>query len=88
MHPAPFPRFDDDVDRAHRVDERGHRYLFDLLTPRAQELAKPGFGKIAAVGHRSSQVSWGQRPERRQLLSVIGEIDFVLRPGDHSHPPR
>ncbi len=68
MHPAPLLRFDDHVDRAHRVDERRHGHLVDLLTPRAQELAKAGFGRIVALDHRSSQVTRGSAPNGGNYL--------------------
>ncbi len=108
MHPAPVPgfrrllRFDDDVDRAHRVDERPRGHLVDLPTPRAQELAKPGFGGVSAVVHRSSQVTRGSAPNGGNYS--VSSVKSTLRydraiiptrrgdplaeepPGAHGHP--
>jgi hypothetical protein len=76
MHPASPHRFDDDVDGVHRIDERRRGHFVDLLTPRAQQLAKAGVGGIVAVGHRSSQVGRGSAPSGVNYLESSPESTF------------
>ena len=70
MHPASSARLDDHVDGTDGVDEQRHGHLANLLTPRAQEVAKTSLDGIAAIGHRSSQVGRGRAPSGINYLEL------------------